>query len=53
MRTSKIKFNKDLDILWDEKDDDGNGFLSIDEAKEFLVDIQKIIESERAKNFDI
>ena len=44
MRTSKIVFSKSLDDLWIEKDADGNGFLNIDEAKEFLLDIQKIIE---------
>ena len=53
MRTSKIVFSRSLDDLWIEKDDDGNGFLEIDEAKEFLLAIQKIIESDRAKNFDM
>ena len=53
MRTSKIKFEKDLDTLWVEKDEDGNGFLNMNEAQEFMVEIQKIIESERAKNFDL
>ena len=53
MRTSKIVFSKSLDDLWIEKDADGNGFLNIDEAKEFLLDIQKIIENDRAKNFDM
>ena len=49
----KVKFEKDLDELWAEKDFDGNGFLDETEAKEFVLEVSKIIEIERAQNFKV
>ena len=43
MRNTKITFKKDLDELWNEKDEDANGFLNIEEAREFLIELRKLI----------
>ena len=43
MRNSQLKFSKSLDDIWIEKDFDGNGYLDREEAKEFVIEVQKVI----------
>lgn len=53
MKNYKVKFVKDLDDLWSEQDVDGNGWLDKKETKNFMVELSKSIEKDRAKNFDL
>ena len=48
-----MKFSKDLDDLWSQKDEDKNGWLDQNEAEEFVKEVSLVIEEERAKNFDL
>merc|ERR1711908_134235 len=45
-------FSKDIDVLWDTHDIDRNGYLDRKEAKTYLDDIYKIIDKDRASNYD-
>lgn len=49
----KVKFERDLDELWSEKDVDGNGWLDKEETKNFMVELSKSIDKNRSHNFDI
>jgi len=55
LKNYKVKFfgNKDLDELWSEKDDDKNGWLDKFEAEKFVKEVARIIDQDRAKNFDM
>lgn len=37
--------------MWTKYDSDGNGYLDKDEAKPYIEHVAKIIEAERAKNY--
>ena len=53
LKNYKVKFNKDLDELWSENDDDKNGWLNKVEAENFVKEVARIIDQDRAKNFDM
>jgi hypothetical protein len=53
LKNYSVKFEKDLDDLWSEKDADGNGWLDKEETKTFMVELSQTIDQERAKNFNI
>ena len=48
-----MKFSSNLDDLWNAEDADQNGFLCVNESKKFLTEVQKIIQQDKAKNFEI
>ena len=45
-------FSKPIDEIWDYHDKDMNGFLNKKEALEFLEEVSKCIDKERAENYD-
>lgn len=44
--------NGDVDKLWEDADNDGNGFLDINEAPYFLDEICKMMHPSRAQFYD-
>lgn len=44
-------FSKPIDEVWDQADSDHNGYLDRNEAKQFLDEIVKIIDKDRAQNY--
>ena len=47
-----VSFSRDLDEIWDEVDDDKNGFLDKKEAKTFLDEVTRCVQKDRAKNYN-
>ena len=52
LATYKCDFSTPLDELWEDFDIDKNGFLDREEAKPFLEEVRKVIQRDRAANYD-
>ena len=46
------KFSKNIDEVWDLYDRDSNGYLDKTEVFQFLQELSKSIDKERAENYD-
>ena len=51
-KKSNLKFKRPLDEIWNEADDDQNGFLNKEEAPKFLQKVAEIINTDRKNNYD-
>ena len=45
----EAKFNKSIDEMWSQFDYNQNGYLERDEAKDFIDELVKVIETDRAQ----
>ena len=52
LKNYPVKFSTPLDELWQQNDNDNNGYLDKEEAKEFLDEVVKVIQKNRKRNYD-
>ena len=51
LKDYKSVFSKDIDDLWKEQDKDSNGYLNKAEAKLYLEELTKIVDSEKGQYY--
>ena len=52
LKNYPVKFSTPLDELWQQNDNDNNGYLDKEEAKKFLDEVVKVIQKNRKRNYD-